>query len=478
MSTTHRLRRMATIVSSGVALATVTVLAQLSIGIKPGPWKMLDGAVGDPRPEVGPIVNVPFDDIQRRYHQIEPDQLDLRMQVNADCDGKGKQDVYLTLDVAGHPAALNLGGLDKKPGGGFVGLTTAATKVPIATTLKGVEIPNPVATCNQDLETFIAGKQHGKAQQGWSRRYDQALPVKMTLRCQSEDKKKFGGFVDPGDITEFSRTVQFPIWVHCRPAKVFQTTDGSKPPAHGTGVRAARVWVNPKADANYRGGCPKELHFGGSIEYTAGPGVDTAVRYRYRTHDNETSEVFTLHFIGSDTKNLHSWQRTFGGGGGSRGSIAARGAGGGKRVIDGWVKLEVLDGTRIEADDRTEFSLSCEPQRTKSVPPSREPVVATLSLPDLVIQSVVEQDARTLRVQVANVGALPASPTSLQLFYHRSGQVMKKSFPVPMLATNQTAWVIANVGSPLAAANQILLRVDDPSSVVEKDETNNGYTVK
>ena len=55
---------------------------------------------------------------------------------------------------------------------------------------------------------------------------------------------------------------------------------------------------------------------------------------------------------------------------------------------------------------------------------------------------------------------------------------MKKSFPVPAIAANQTAWIVANVGSPLAAASQILLRVDDPSSVVEKDETNNGYKVK
>ena len=242
-------------------------------------------------------------------------------------------------------------------------------------------------------------------------------------------------------------------------------------------MRAAQVWVNPKSDASYRGGCPKDLRFGGSVEYTAGPGVDTTIRYRYRTHDNETSEVYTTHITGSDSKNLRSWQRTFGAAG-SRGSVAASGAGG-KRVIDGWVKLEILDGNNIEAEDRADFSLSCEPQRTKSEPPpDATPVVATLSLPDLVIQAANERDARTLSIQVANIGALPASPTALQLFYHRSGQVMKKSFPVPAIAANQTAWIVANVGSPLAAASQILLRVDDPSSVVEKDETNNGYKVK
>ncbi len=357
--------------------------------------------------------------------------------------------------------------------------TSAATKAPIATTLEKLDVPDPVATCNKDLETFVAGRQYGKAQQGWARLYDRALPVTMKLRCQGPDKKKFGGFVDPGEISESSRTVQYPLWVHCRPAKVFQTTDGGKAPAHGTGVREARVWVNPKSDASYRGGCPKDLRFGGSIEYTAASGVDTAIRYRYRTHDNETSEIYTLHMTGSDTKNLRSWQRTFGAAG-SRGSVAAAGAGSGKRVIDGWVKLEVLDGSgnNIAAEDRAEFSLSCEPQRTTSVPPATTPVVATVSLPDLVIQSAVERDARTLSIQVANVGALPTSPTVLQLFYHRSGQVMKKLYPVPALAANQTAWIVASVGSPLAAANQISLRVDDPSSVVEKDETNNGYKVK
>ena len=126
-----------------------------------------------------------------------------------------------------------------------------------------------------------------------------------------------------------------------------------------------------------------------------GPGVDTTIRYRYRTHDNETSEVYTTHITGSDSKNLRSWQRTFGAAG-SRGSAAASGAGG-KRVIDGWVKLEILDGNNIEAEDRAEFSLSCEPQRTKSEPPpDATPVVATLSLPDLVIQAANERDARTL----------------------------------------------------------------------------------
>ena len=91
---------------------------------------------------------------------------------------------------------------------------------------------------------------------------------------------------------------------------------------------------------------------------------------------------------------------------GSRGSIAASERGG-KRVIDGWVKLEILDGNNIEAEDRADFSLSCEPQRTKSEPPDATPVVATLSLPDLIIQSAIERDARTLSIQVANIGALP-----------------------------------------------------------------------
>ncbi len=242
MSTTHRFRRIGGIVTCGVAMATVTVLAQLSISLKPGIWKMLDGGVGDPLPQSGPIVHVPFDDIQRRYHQIDAGPLDLRMEVDADCDGKGKKRDDLSLEVSGHPAELRVGVLSKKQGGGFLGTTTAVTKAPIATTLKGLDIPDPVATCNKDLETFIAGKQHGKAQQGWARRYDRVLPVTMTLRCQAKDEKKFGGFLEPGKMTDALRTVEFPLWIHCRPAKVFQTTDGGKgkAPAHGTGVRESR----------------------------------------------------------------------------------------------------------------------------------------------------------------------------------------------------------------------------------------------
>src|SRR5262245_53072311 len=168
MKNNFRLKRIAVIVTCGVALTTARVLAQLSVSFKPGPWELRDG-VGDPRPDIGPIVHVPFDDIQRRYHQIEPGQLDLRMTVDADCDGKGKQYVDLSLDVAGHSAALRLGVLGKKSGGGFSGRTTAATKASIATTLKSLDIPDPVSTCNDDLKSFVAGRQYGKAQQGWAR---------------------------------------------------------------------------------------------------------------------------------------------------------------------------------------------------------------------------------------------------------------------------------------------------------------------
>ena len=84
MSITPHLRRIGGIVACGVVIAGVSVIAQVSISLKPGPWTMLEGGVGDARPEIGPIVHVPFDDIQRGYHRIEPGQLDLRMEVDAD----------------------------------------------------------------------------------------------------------------------------------------------------------------------------------------------------------------------------------------------------------------------------------------------------------------------------------------------------------------------------------------------------------
>ena len=153
--------------------------------------------------------------------------------------------------------------------------TSAATQVPIATTLKKLdvaEIRGNVQPGSRDVRGRQATRQ-GAAGMGAALR-DQALPVTMNLRCQSEDRKKFGGLIDPGDISKSLADRAVPLWVHCRPAKVFQTTDGGKgkAPAHGAGVREARVWVNPKSDASYRGGCPKELRFGGSIKYTAGTG--------------------------------------------------------------------------------------------------------------------------------------------------------------------------------------------------------------
>lgn len=80
-----------------------------------------------------------------------------------------------------------------------------------------------------------------------------------------------------------------------------------------------------------------------------------------------------------------------------------------------------------------------------------------------------------LRVRVANRGLAPAVETHLTLVYHRAGKATAMTAPVPLLQAGERQWLIVEVGAPLAAADQVVLQIDEPASVIESDETNNTY---
>lgn len=96
-------------------------------------------------------------------------------------------------------------------------------------------------------------------------------------------------------------------------------------------------------------------------------------------------------------------------------------------------------------------------------------------LPDLVIREVqaVPSDDRKLRVNVVNVGRANAGACNLKLFYHRSGKIMVRGTTVPVIPAGGNQWVLVNIGSPIAHASKVTLRVDDPNRVAESDEGNN-----
>jgi hypothetical protein len=97
--------------------------------------------------------------------------------------------------------------------------------------------------------------------------------------------------------------------------------------------------------------------------------------------------------------------------------------------------------------------------------------------PDLTIEDaqLAPANPNRLRVRVANRGLAPAVETQITLVYHRNGKATAMVAAVPLLQTGERQWLIVEVGAPLAEADQISLRIDEPPAVTESDETNNTY---
>lgn len=108
--------------------------------------------------------------------------------------------------------------------------------------------------------------------------------------------------------------------------------------------------------------------------------------------------------------------------------------------------------------------------------------IAAAALPNLQIRTAEAldrgRDAAKLKVRVINTGAGPSAATVLKYMYVKDGQTLATSAPVPPLAAGQMVWV--NVGStkPLAEADKIYLRVDDPNKVSETSEGDNSFIFK
>jgi hypothetical protein len=261
-------------------------------------------------------------------------------------------------------------------------------------------------------------------------------------------------------------------------------------PAKKSGFQSVRVFVNPPANANYKGPCPKEIAFGGEIEYLGG--VPVQFRYRYRTHDGATSPVLSTTITKAGTTNISYWKHEFGSGGPVKGFKAPVASG--ARLIDGGVRLEVLNSDgEVIGQDETSVRLACQPQRVPGPDPQPDrlteggaqkpplpPAGLGASLADLVITSAepAPNAPTTLRIVVANTGQGRSSATTLAVFYHRSGHVVKKSFDVPALDPGATRRIIADLRSPIAHAEQLIARINDSGGAQESDLSNNSITIK
>lgn len=108
-----------------------------------------------------------------------------------------------------------------------------------------------------------------------------------------------------------------------------------------------------------------------------------------------------------------------------------------------------------------------------------EPIRSALQ-PDLVIvdAQVAPANPNRLRVRVANQGLAPAAETRIELVYRRASRETAMSAAVPFLETGERQWLIFEVGAPLAEADEIRLRIDEPHRVIESNELNNGFVFR
>lgn len=224
-----RTSTIAVVVLGFVASGTV-LLAQLSVSIKPAIFKMRTIGGKTAVPLNGPVIRVPFDRTQQRYLGIDEEPLELRMVLTARCGSANFRD--MSLAVAGVDIPVSGNGLGKG-NNGFSGTKTISTNDVTTRALDNASVPNPVAMCNADLEALVGRGDYGTAQDGWARRYDNALPATLTLRCTGDAKKK-GGFKEPPALYEDTATTRFPVWVHCAPAAVFKSSPKSQPRARRT----------------------------------------------------------------------------------------------------------------------------------------------------------------------------------------------------------------------------------------------------
>jgi hypothetical protein len=97
------------------------------------------------------------------------------------------------------------------------------------------------------------------------------------------------------------------------------------------------------------------------------------------------------------------------------------------------------------------------------------------NLPDLIIETVRidASNPSLLRVKVANVGMLAATPTQLSLLMEREGETSSSMVTTPMLKTGERQWIVVALGMRPLRTDRIMLRIDDPDRLLEADEANN-----
>jgi hypothetical protein len=235
-----RSTRVLTAVAAAFVMSTGVLLAQISLNVRPPTFKMQPLKGGGAVPLNGPVIRVPYDGLQRRYLAVDHEPLELDVVISASCGTRRFSG--LSMQVAGADVPVSTAGFGKGDGI-FSGSTTVTTNAVTTAALVSKHVPNPVSLCNADLDALVKAGNHGQAQGGWTRRFDDVLVTSFSLSCVGPTVKK-GSFSEPGAIyVARTATVRHPAWVHCLPAAVFKPSDDQPQPR----ARATKD-VEPKTE--------------------------------------------------------------------------------------------------------------------------------------------------------------------------------------------------------------------------------------
>lgn len=176
---------------------------------------------------------------------------------------------------------------------------------------------SPVAVCNAQLAARSAGAPDPEQRRrellatGFNVEVQRAYQAQFGLNCSDT-----GGGYQSSQFFRATADVYATVQCHSNPAAL----DVPEPPPpqrqpDPVGINSMDIWANPSASANYRGFCPKRIHFGGEIRYVLpANGNDRDVKYRYiATHGVNVfkSDVYTTKFTETGKKILKSWPLQF-----------------------------------------------------------------------------------------------------------------------------------------------------------------------
>ncbi len=311
---------------------------------------------------------------------------------------------------------------------------------------------SPQQVCNSLLASRTAGAPNAfRARQqllasGMSHTLEGSYTLVFYLECAPERKPLFWEDQAATVDADLRATVE----CHGNPAAL-DVPEPEPPPAQRDpvthGIQAMDIWANPGASANYRGFCPKTLHFGGEVDYELRSSAPFDLQYRFfaRWGAREIrSEIFTTRYTASGSRNLHSWSLDFPLSPGGGINFQAPTASDEPQVFGGTVALEFVGGVPIHANlQPVQFEVTCVKEGTVIAPVAGGGSLAS-PMPE---RETINLDPQSPTRQPANTSV---------------GPTIVKKMPGRVKGPGQPVTFTATIKPETAAANRVATPGDAP----------------